>query len=241
VFGGAIGVGLGFGLQKLASNYVSGFVILAERAVRIGDTVKVDGFEGRITDIKTRYTVLTALNGRESIVPNELLITQRVESATLADPTLLVSTTVQVGYETDLDALMPRILEVVGAVPRVIADPAPGVGLTSFAADGLELTVSFWIRDPEKGTGGVKSDVNLALLRLFNETGVEIPFPQRVVRTMAIDASSQDLGVVPGPGVAGAAHAATGGRAGTDATPAPGAPDAPTPARAAQSDVGPAK
>ena len=103
------------------------------------------------------------------------------------------------------------------------------------------MTIAFWIADPENGTGGVRSDVNLALLKLFNEQGVEIPYPQRVVRTMAIDASSQDLGVVPGPGVAGAAHAATGGRAGTDATPAPGAPDAPTPGRAAQSDVGPAK
>jgi small-conductance mechanosensitive channel len=245
VFGGAIGVGLGFGLQKLASNYVSGFVILAERAVRIGDTVKVDGFEGRITDIKTRYTVLTALNGRESIVPNELLITQRVESATLADPTLLVSTTVQVGYETDLDALMPRILEVVGATKRVLVTPGPGVGLTAFASDGLELTVSFWISDPENGTGGVKSDVNLALLRLFNEMGVEIPYPQRVVRTLAIDSSQEAQGVVPGAGVAGAEHASAGPRASVDAAPAPppapGAPDAATPGRAAQGDVGPAR
>jgi small-conductance mechanosensitive channel len=244
VFGGAIGVGLGFGLQKLASNYVSGFVILAERAVRIGDTVKVDGFEGRITDIKTRYTVLTALNGRESIVPNELLITQRVESATLADPTLLVSTVVQVGYDTDIDALMPRILEVVAATPRVLAQPAPGVGLTAFASDGLELTVAFWIGDPENGTGGVKSDVNLALLRLFNAMGVEIPYPQRVVRTLAIAADAQSQGVVPGAAVAGAARGTAGGRASMDAVPgpapAPGAPDAPTPGRAAQGDVGPA-
>jgi small-conductance mechanosensitive channel len=244
VFGGAIGVGLGFGLQKLASNYVSGFVILAERAVRIGDTVKVDGFEGRITDIKTRYTVLSALNGRESIVPNEMLITQRVESVTLADPTQLVTTVVQVGYETDIDALMPRILEVVAAAPRVLAQPAPGVGLTAFAADGLELTVAFWIGDPEKGTGGVKSDVNLALLRLFNAMGVEIPYPQRVVRTLAIAPDAQAQGIVPGPGVAGAARGTAGERASMDAvpapTPAPGAPDAPTPGRAAQSDVGPA-
>ena len=182
-------------------------MILAERAVRIGDTVKVDGFEGRITDIKTRYTVLSALNGRESIVPNEMLITQRVESVTLADPTQLVTTVVQVGYETDIDALMPRILEVVAATSRVLAEPAPGVGLTAFAADGLELTVAFWIGDPENGTGGVKSDVNLALLRLFNKLGVEIPFPQRVVRTLAAPAASaQGLQDAPlskgqGPGV----------------------------------------
>ncbi|HEX7689064.1 MAG TPA: mechanosensitive ion channel domain-containing protein, partial [Burkholderiaceae bacterium] len=210
VLGGAVGVGLGFGLQKLASNYVSGFVILAERALRIGDTVKVDGFEGRITDITTRYTVLRALNGRESIVPNELLITQRVESSTLADSRMALSTVVQVGYETDLDVLMPRILEVVQPIRRVIADPSPSVVLSAFAADGLELTVSFWIADPENGTGGVKSDVNLALLRLFNEQGVEIPYPQRVVRTLAVEPGREAEGVVPGEGVARATRAVVG-------------------------------
>ena len=85
VLGGAVGVGIGFGLQKLAANYVSGFVILAERSLRIGDMVKVDGFEGRVTDINTRATIIRALNGRESIVPNEMLITQRVENLSLAD------------------------------------------------------------------------------------------------------------------------------------------------------------
>ena len=89
MLGGAIGVGIGFGLQKIAANYVSGFVILAERSLRIGDMVKVDNFEGRITDIRTRYTVIRALNGREAIVPNEMLITQRVENLTLADPPVL--------------------------------------------------------------------------------------------------------------------------------------------------------
>jgi small-conductance mechanosensitive channel len=198
VLGGAIGVGLGLGLQKLAANYVSGFVILAERALRIGDTVKVDGFEGRITDITTRYTLMRALNGRESIVPNEMMITQRVESATLADPRLALSTIVQVGYDTDLDALIPKILEVVPQITRVIDDPGPSVQLSAFAADGLELTIVFWIADPENGTGSVKSDVNLALLRLFNANAIEIPYPQRVVRTLAIPDAPDAEGVVPG-------------------------------------------
>jgi len=184
VLGGAIGVGLGLGLQKLAANYVSGFVILAERALRIGDTIKVDGFEGRITDITTRYTVVRALNGRESIVPNELMITQRVESSTLADTRMALTTVVQVGYDTDIDALAPQILEVLPNIARVLADPHPGVQLSAFASDGLELTISFWIADPENGTGSVKSDVNMALLRLFNKLGVAIPYPQRVLRVM---------------------------------------------------------
>jgi len=182
VLGGAVGVGIGFGLQKLAANYVSGFVILAERSLRIGDMVKVDGFEGRISDIKTRYTVIRALNGREAIVPNEMLIIQRVENSSLADPKVSLSTAVQVAYGTDIETLMPKIAERVGEVPRVLADPAPAVQLANFGADGLDLTVSFWIADPENGQGGVRSDVNLAILRLLNGMGIEIPFPQRVMR-----------------------------------------------------------
>jgi small-conductance mechanosensitive channel len=185
VLGGALGVGIGFGLQKLAANYVSGFVILAERSMRIGDLVKVDNFEGRITDISTRYTVIRAPTGREAIVPNEMMITQRIENASLADSKLLLTTVVQVAYGTDLDVLMPRLREVVASVPRVLSDPAPGCSLTQFAADGLELTVGFWISDPENGQVNVRSDVNLALLRALGQMGIEIPFPQRVVRQVA--------------------------------------------------------
>jgi small-conductance mechanosensitive channel len=182
VLGGALGVGIGLGLQRLAANYVSGFVILAERSLRIGDMVKVDNFEGRISDIKTRYTVIRALNGREAIVPNEMLITQRVENSSLADPKVLLSTVVQVAYGTDVDDLMPKLAARVGEVPRVLSEPGPAVQLSSFAADGLELTVFFWIADPENGQGGVRSDVNVAILRLLNGMKIEIPFPQRVVR-----------------------------------------------------------
>ena len=185
VLGGAVGVGLGFGLQKLAANYVSGFVILAERSLRIGDMVKVDNFEGRITDIATRYTVIRALNGREAIVPNEMLITQRVENSSLADPKVLFNTVVQVAYDTDLDDLWPRLVQAVQGVERVLSDPAPAVQLSGFAADGLELTVQFWITDPENGSGNARSEVNLAILRCLNAAGVEIPYPQRVVRTLA--------------------------------------------------------
>jgi small-conductance mechanosensitive channel len=181
VLGGAIGVGLGFGLQKLAANYVSGFVILAERSLRIGDMVKVDNFEGRITDIATRYTVIRALNGRESIVPNELLITQRVENASLADTRVLVSTVVQVAYGTDIDTLIPRLEAEVREVPRVLSAPGPGVQLSQFAPDGLELTINFWIEDPENGAGNVRSAVNLRVLRTLNQLNIEIPYPQRVL------------------------------------------------------------
>ena len=182
VMGGAIGVGVGLGLQKLAANYVSGFVILAERSLRIGDLVKVDNFEGHITDIKTRYSVIRALSGRESIVPNEMLITQRVENSSLADPNVLITTVVLVAYGTDLDTLMPQLVQAAQAVPRVLSHPSPGIQLSAFATDGLELTLLFWICDPENGQGSAKSEVNLALLAAIRAAGVEIPYPQRVLR-----------------------------------------------------------
>ena len=191
VLGGALGVGIGLGLQKLAANYVSGFVILAERSVRIGDMVQVDGFEGRITNINTRYTVIRALNGRESIVPNEMLVTQRVENLSLADPQVAFGTDVQVAYGTDVEALVPKLQQAVRGVPRVLSEPMPSVQLKSFGADGLDLHIGFWISDPHAGAGNVRSDVNLALLRALNAAGVEIPFPQRVVR--------QIVEVAPGP------------------------------------------
>lgn len=189
VLGGAVGVGLGFGLQKLASNYVSGFVILAERSLRIGDLVKVDNFEGRITDINTRATVLRAANGRESIVPNELLITQRVENASLADSSLMLSTNVQVAYGTDVPAIIDKLLAEIGKVQRVMPDPGPAVHLTAFMDSGLELTVWFWIRDPENGLSSARSEVNLAILRTLNAEGVEIPYPQRVLHSVSAPAS----------------------------------------------------
>jgi small-conductance mechanosensitive channel len=202
VLGGALGVGVGLGLQKLAANYVSGFVILAERSLRIGDLVKVDNFEGHVTDIKTRYTVIRAPNGRESIVPNEMLVTQRIENSSLADPSVLLSTVVQVAYGSDLNSLMPQLATTVRAVPRVLSNPSPVVLLTAFAADGLELTLHFWIGDPEKGQASVRSAVNLAVLAALNAAGVQIPFPQRVLRSAAVPLPLPVPGAGSGPGAA---------------------------------------
>ena len=182
VLGGAIGVGVGFGLQKIAANYVSGFVILAERSVRIGDVVKVDSFEGRVTDIRTRYTVIRAVNGREALVPNEMLITQRVDNYTVGYRAFVISVPLQVAYGTDLQVLLPVLAKLIAEVPRVNADPAPNVQLDGFGADGLNLIVNFWIADPENGQGNVRSAVNLCVLKALDEAGVRIPFPQRELR-----------------------------------------------------------
>jgi small-conductance mechanosensitive channel len=181
VLGGAVGVGIGFGLQKLAANYVSGFVILAERSMRIGDNVRVDNFEGRITDITTRYTLIRSAAGRESIVPNEMLITNRVENLSLADPKVWQSTVVSVGYDSDVDAVRRLLVEAALAQPRVLREPAPSAALSAFGADGLEFTLGYWIADPENGQLNLRSDINLAVLAALRMHGIEIPYPQRVV------------------------------------------------------------
>jgi small-conductance mechanosensitive channel len=184
VLGGAIGVGLGFGLQKLAANYISGFVILFERSLRIGDLVKIDNFEGVVTDIKTRYTLIRAPNGRESIVPNEKVITERVENLSLADTRVLLTADVTVGYESDVQQVSDILCAAALASARVLKDPAPVVFLGRLGADGLEFSVLFWIDDPGNGQANVRSEVNVAVLQGLRGAGIEIPYPQRVVHLL---------------------------------------------------------
>ena len=185
VLGGALGVGIGFGLQKLAANYVSGFVILAERSVRIGDNVLVDGFEGRITNINGRYAVIRSLSGRESIVPNEMLITSRVENLTLADSKVWQSTSITVGYDSDVDLVMKLLVDAALSQTRVLKEPAPSAALAVFAADGLQFTLGYWIEDPQNGQLNLRSLINLAVLASLRSHAIDIPYPQRVIRTVS--------------------------------------------------------
>ena len=187
VLGGAIGVGVGFGLQKLAANYVSGFVILAERSMRIGDNVRVDNFEGVITQINARYTVIRSLTGRESIVPNEMLIISRVENLSLADSRVALSAVVSVAYDSDVDLVMSLLQQAALNHERVLRDPAPTVALANFGVDGLEFKVGYWIADPENGSDNLKSLINLDILRSLRANKIEIPYPQRVVHTQVIE------------------------------------------------------
>ena len=181
VLGGAVGVGIGLGLQRLAANYVSGFVILAERSMRIGDNVRVDNFEGRITDINARYTVIRAVTGRESIVPNEMMVNNRVENLSLADTTLWQSTVVSVAYDSDVALVSRLLVEAALAQSRVLKDPGPSAALSAFGADGLEFTLGYWIADPENGQLNVRSAINIAILDALRSNKVGIPFPQRVI------------------------------------------------------------
>jgi small-conductance mechanosensitive channel len=182
VFGGALGVGLGLGLQKIASNYVSGFIILLDRSLAIGDMITVDKFSGRVTRINTRYTVLQGLDGVESIVPNEMFVSSPVQNTTLSNKEVWLSTRVSVAYDTDLDFALKLLEGAAASVPRVLRDRPPAATLVSFGADGLELQVGFWIGDPENGRGGVTSDVNRAIWKALKDNAISVPFPQREMR-----------------------------------------------------------
>jgi len=184
VFGGALGVGLGFGLQKVASNYISGFIILLDRSVRIGDLVTVDNKFGEVSQINTRYTLLRSLDGTESIVPNEMLISQTVVNHSLSKPNVRVALPVQVSYDTDLEQAEALLLEAAHDQKRVIFDDPenlPRVYLKEFADNGVLLELAVWIRDPTEGQNNLRSDINWAIWRRFKAAGIEIPFPQRVV------------------------------------------------------------
>jgi len=184
VFTGALGVGLGLGLQKIASNYVSGFIILLDRSIRIGNIVQVGGEAGQVTQITTRYTVLKHPGGTEYIVPNETLIGSTVQNQTYSDSRLRLTTTIGVAYSTDLDLAMRLMTEAATSQERVLAEPPPKVFLAQFADSSINLELGFWIEDPEGGRGNVVSDINLTVWRLFRQHQIEIPFPQREVRIL---------------------------------------------------------
>ena len=185
VLGGAVGVGIGFGLQKLAASYVSGFVMLAERSVRIGDNVRVDGFEGRISDINARYTVVRSLSGRESIVPNEMFINNRIENLSLNDSQVIQATVVSVAYDSDVELVMRLLKEAASSQERALREPGPSVNLTNFGTDGLEFTLNYWMTDPENGQANLRSLINLRILAALRAHGIDIPYPQRVVHLPA--------------------------------------------------------
>jgi small-conductance mechanosensitive channel len=185
VFGGAIGVGLGFGLQKIASNYVSGFIILLDRSIRIGDLITADNFYGEVKNITTRYVVVRALDGREAIIPNEMLITTTVLNHSYSNRQIRLAIPVQIGYKCGPEDAMRLMEAAAGKHPRVLADPPSRAFLARFGDSGIELELGVWIGDPEHGTLDIRSELNLAIWRAFREAGIQIPYPQREVRVLA--------------------------------------------------------
>ena len=194
VFGGALGVGLGLGMQKIASNYVSGFVILIERSLAIGDMITVDKYSGRVTQINTRYTILQGLDGVDTVLPNEMLISGPVQNQSLSNPNVQVATQLTVSYDNDLDAVIALLEAVPRNLPRVLADPGPGVALKKFGADGYELELGFWIADPQNGRGGVVSEVNKGIYALVRDGKIKLAYPSRDMREL----DAQMLAVLTG-------------------------------------------
>jgi small-conductance mechanosensitive channel len=177
VFGGALGVGLGLGMQRIASNYVSGFIILLDRSLSIGDMISVDKYAGKVTQINTRYTVLQGLDGVEAVLPNEMLVSGAVLNQSLSSRAVRAATRITLAFGSDLDAAMPLLVEQAAGTPRVLAQPAPGVSLSRFGPDGYELELGFWIGDPENGQGGVVSDVNKRVYALVRDGAIKLGYP----------------------------------------------------------------
>ncbi|HUK05485.1 MAG TPA: mechanosensitive ion channel domain-containing protein [Burkholderiales bacterium] len=184
VFGGALGVGLGLGLQKIASNYLSGFIILLDRSIRLGDLITADGQHGQVTRITTRYVVVRSLTGVEAIIPNDTLVTTTVLNHSYSDRRVRLAVRVQVAYGTDLKKAFALMQAAARAHPRVLKEPEPGAQVVELADSGINLELGFWIEDPEAGSQGVRSDLSVAMLEKFQASGIEIPYPRRDIRLL---------------------------------------------------------
>jgi len=186
VFGGALGVGIGLGLQKLASNYIAGFTILLDRSVRIGDMITVDNRFGIVSKATARYVVVRSLDGIEAIVPNETMVTTTVLNHSYTSRDIKLGVPIQISYDSDLDLAMRLMTDVALGEPRVLRQPnPPSVLVLRFAESGIDLELAVWINDPENGQGNLRSALYLAIWRAFRANDIKIPYPQREVRLVA--------------------------------------------------------
>lgn len=185
IFTGAIGVGLGFGLQKIASNYVSGFIVLLDRSLRIGDVVTIDGRRGEVQAIRSRYTVLKGSDGVESIIPNETLITTSVQHHTYSDPKISIVIPVTVTYDSDVQRACDLLVETATRHKRVIADPPAGAKVKALGPNGVELELTVWIADAAVGEGDLRSDLLKEVLSAYRQAAIQVPYAMREVRLIA--------------------------------------------------------
>jgi small-conductance mechanosensitive channel len=192
VFGGALGVGLGFGLQKIASNYVSGFIILVDRSVQIGDLITVDLHYGVVKELRSRYMTLRKLDGTEVIIPNEMMITEVVINHTSAEHRGRIQMPIQVAYDSDLDVVIALMRGVAEKHPRTLKTSSTDVFVKGFGESGIDMMLSFWVADPEEGTAALQSDLYQQIWKLFKEHSIGIPYPQREIRVLNTVAVSAD-------------------------------------------------
>ena len=182
VFGGALGVGIGLGLQKIASNYISGFIILIDRSIHPGDVLTVDNRFGTVSQLTARYLVLRNSDGTEAIIPNDTLITSTVINHSYSNREMRIGIPLQVSYQSDLGKAMSIMRQAAENHPRVLKDPEPKTFLKAFGENGIDLELDIWINDPEEGQLNLRSDINLEIWRQFQAAGIEIPYPQRDIR-----------------------------------------------------------
>ncbi len=181
VFGGALGVGLGFGLQRIASNLVSGFLLLFDRSIRPGDVISIGDSFGWVQEMRGRYVVVRNREGVDTLIPNENLITSEVINWSYGDKHVRIKVPVQISYSDDPELALELLQQASTASSRVVADPPSAARLIAFGDSGINLELRVWIDDPENGLANVRTDINLAIWRLFREHGITIPFPQRDV------------------------------------------------------------
>ena len=193
VFGGALAVGLGFGLQKVAASYVSGFIVLLERSLRIGDVITVENRRGVVEAIESRYTVIKAGDGTETILPNEVLITKEVVHHTYTDPKVATVIPMTVTYEADADRACELLAEVGKRNMRVIGDPAPVARIAALNDRGIQIELTVWISDPDKGESELRSELLREILRTFKAEGIEFAYSRGETRLIATPETAETL------------------------------------------------
>jgi small-conductance mechanosensitive channel len=197
IFSGAAGVGIGFGLQKIVANFISGIILLADKSVKPGDLVTIGDSTGRINEMKTRYISVAAGDGREFLIPNEDLVTQKVVNWTYTDKNTLVKVNFSTSYDADPRLVCKLAIGVAGAAPRSIKSKPPNCLLMEFAEAGMKFSLTFWIADPD-GMDNVKSEVMLSLWDVFKHEGIRVPYPVRelLIRggTLPVDAAAAAAG-----------------------------------------------
>lgn len=181
VFSGAVGVGIGIGLQKIVANFISGIILLADKSVKPGDLVTIGDSSGRISAMKTRYISVAAGDGREFLIPNEDLVTQKVTNWTYTDKNTLVKVGFGTNYDADPRLVCQLAVDIAAAAPRAIKSKPPNCILTEFAEHGMKFALTFWIADPD-GMDNVKSEVMLSLWDAFKREGIKVPYPVREIR-----------------------------------------------------------
>lgn len=184
VFGGALGVGLGLGLQNITSNFISGMILLYDRSIRPGDVITIGDRFGWVQELRARYIVVRDRDGVETLIPNENLITSEVTNWSYTDKSVRVKIPISISYKDDPEQAM-EIMRKACAHPRVITDPPIAVRLMGFGDSGINLEARAWILDPEAGVNGVRSDINLEIWKEFKKAGITIPFPQREVKLLS--------------------------------------------------------